>query len=63
MFQESAKFVHVRLKGISSSFKGGSRVFERSLKGVPGQVRIRKFQRSFKEVSRVFKSSFRGISR
>ena len=35
----------VRLKGVSSSFKGVSRVFERSLKVVPG-----KFQWCFKDV-------------
>ena len=43
----------LRLKGVSSSFKGVSKVFERSLKGVSG-----KFQWCYnavsKEASRVF---------
>ena len=47
----------LRLKGVLSSFKGVSRVFERSLKGVSG-----KFQWCFKEVSRVFQESFNGVS-
>ena len=44
----------VRLKDISSSFKGVLRVFERRLKCVSG-----KFQKSFKEVSRVFQESLK----
>ena len=41
-----------RLKEVSSSFKGVSSVFERSLKGVSGKSQwcFRKFPRSFKEV-------------
>ena len=55
----------IRLKGFSISFKGVSKVFERSLKGVSGkfQWRFRKLQKSFKKVSRVFIKSFKGISR
>ena len=55
----------VRLKGISNSFKGVSRVFERNLKGVSGkvQLRFRMFQRTFKEVSRVFQGRLKGISK
>jgi len=62
--EESSRCVQVRLNGISSSFKGFSRVLERrvvcqgSFKGV-----LRKFPRSFKEVSRVFQESFKGFSR
>ena len=33
-FREILKVFQVRLKGVSSNFKGVSRVFERSLKGV-----------------------------
>ena len=44
----------VRLKGISSSYNGVSRVFERSFKGVS-------FQRCFKNVLRKFQKSFKGI--
>ena len=52
----------LRLKGVSSSFKGHSRAFERRLKGVSGKGVPRKFQRSFKEVSRVFQENSKGIS-
>ena len=50
----------LRLKDLSSSLKGLSKVFERSLKGVSVkfQCRFRKFPRSFKSVER-----FKGISR
>ena len=52
----------LRLKGVLSSFKGVSRVFERSLKGVSGKFQwcFRKFQRSFKEVSRLFQEHLKG---
>ena len=55
----------LRLKGVLSSFKGVSRIFGRSLKGVSGKFQccLTKFQRSFKEVSRVFQDSFMGVSR
>ena len=43
MFQESSKDIQVRLKGISSSFKGMSRVFERCL-----NCESNKFQGCFK---------------
>ena len=63
MFQESSKGVKVRLKGISSSCKGVSMVFKRSLTGVSV-----KSQRCFKEVSKKFqvwkksKGNFREFS-
>ena len=41
----------IRLKGFSISFKGVSKVFERSLKGVSGKFQWRG---SFKKVSRKF---------
>ena len=57
MFQESSKGVQVRLKGISSIFKGVSRAFERRLTGVSG-----KCQGCFKEVSKKFQGSYKGVS-
>ena len=50
--------IQVRLKGISRSYMGVSRAFERSPSGVSG-----KFQWSFKEVSKIFQGSFKSVSR
>ena len=59
--------VQVRLKGISSSFKGVLRVFEKSSTGVSGKFQwrfkevfqevLRKIQECFKKVSRVFQDN------
>ena len=63
MLPESFKDVSTKIKGVLSSFKGVSRVFEISLKCVSGKFQwcFRKFQSSFKEVF-VFEESFKGIS-
>ena len=67
--EESSKVVQVRLKSISSSFKGDSRVLERSSTGMSGKFQwcfkkvSKKFQGSFKKVSRVVQRSFKGIPR
>ena len=45
----------LRLKGVSSGFKGVSRVFERNVAG--------KFPWCFKEVSKEFKGSLERVSR
>ena len=52
MLPESFKDVSTKIKGVLSSFKGVSRVFEISLKCVSGKFQwcFRKFQSSFKEV-------------
>ena len=51
-------------KKVLSSFKEGSRVFEKSVKGVSGKFQgCFTFQKSFKEVSRVFQENFKGILR
>ena len=58
-FLGNFKGIQVRLKSISSSFKGVLRVFERSSTGVPWYLRCfkevsKKFQECFKKNSRVF---------
>ena len=61
--KESLRVFQLRLTGVSISFKGVSRIFERSLKGVFRKFQwwLTNFQRSFKEVSREFQESFKGI--
>ena len=54
-FKEVSWVFQLRLKGVSRGFKGVSRVFESSLRGVLG-----KFQGSFKDVSREFQRSSKG---
>ena len=67
--KESSKGVQVRWKGISSSFKGVSRVLERCSTGMSVKFQwcfnsvSRVFQGCFQEVSRRFQESFKGISR
>ena len=61
-FREVSKVFQIRLNGVSSNFKGVSRVFERSLKGVVMEVSM-VFQWWFKGVSRVFQGSFQEGSR
>ena len=54
-FKEVLRLFKVRLKGISSNFRGVSREFERSLKGVGSFNGVSMlFQGHFNEVSRVF---------
>ena len=48
----------LRLKGVSSSFKGVSRVFERTSKGISVSV-SKVFQGSFKGVPRKFLGCFK----
>ena len=66
-FKKVSWLFQLRMMGISSSFKGVSRVSERSLNGVLGNFQwcFRKLQRSFKEVSRLdgISSSFMVVSR
>ena len=63
--QKSVKGFQLRLRGGASSFKGVSRIFERSLKGVFWKFQwcLTNFRRSFKEVSRESQESFKGSSR
>ena len=54
-FKKVSRVFQVRLKSVSSSFKGFSWVFERTLTYEPG-----KFQGSFKSVSRKFSVGLKG---
>ena len=56
MFQERFKGVSSKIEGNLKRYKGGLRVFERSLKGVS-----RKFKWCFKGVSRKLPSSFKEV--
>ena len=64
VFQDCIKGVSSKIEGHFNSFKGGLRVFERSLKGVLGQFKCcfmevsKKFQGCFMSVSRKFKRAF-----
>ena len=55
VFQESSKYVQVRLKGMSSSFRG----IPRSFKEVSSVSR--KFHGHFKKVSWVFQGKLKGV--
>ena len=61
-FKKVSWVFQLRLKRVLSSFKGVSRVFERSCVLGKFQRCFTKFQRSFQEVSRLLKGSFKGIS-
>ena len=55
VLQESSKGIKVRLKGISRSFKEGSRIFERS------SICSRVFQESFKAISSKIEGCLKGV--